>query len=193
MKEEIVKWILNNDWLWTTFVGLITLLIGKFMPQFKFQRNKLEKKALDFIPDWIEPLVVKIYRTALDTLAQEMLKEVNGDETNLSTGLRSTMRDVKIALEEKVKSELKDNIKEKVIDLASKSSIELLEKAKKEIVNAEGLPNVKEFTMNNQTISIIDKLKDDTKNHVYSAYAELNKEDGKELEGKLGAQIVGKF
>ena len=53
------------------------------------------------------------------------------------------------------------------------------------------MPKVNSFTMNEQTISIIDKLKDSTKNHVYNAYAEISKEDGKELEGKAGASIAG--
>ena len=67
----------------------------------------------------------------------------------------------------------------------------LLEKAKTEIVSAEAMPKVNSFTMNDQTIAIIDKLKDSTKNHVYNAYAEISKEEGKELEGKAGASIAG--
>ena len=134
-----------------------------------------------------------------EKLAQEMLKEVDGEEANLSTGLRSTMRDVKIELEKKVKREVlsKANqlidveVKEKAVSLAEKVGIDLLEKAKTEIVNTEAMPKVNSFTMNDQTIAIIDKLKDSTKNHVYNAYAEISKEDGKELEGKAGASITG--
>lgn len=199
MKEQLVNWLVNNDWIWTTIIGAITLLIGKLMPQFKFQRNKLEQKALSFIPDWIEPLIVKLYRSVLETLAQEMLKEVNGNETNLSIGLRSTMRDVKIALEEKVKSELKDNIedkaKEKAVELAKVVSLDLLEKAKEEIVKKEAMPGVNSFTLNDQTVAIIDgiqKLPLD-KNHLYAVYAKLNKVEDKPYEAQVGASVGGRF
>ena len=82
-------------------------------------------------------------------------------------------------------------VKEKAVSLAEKVGIDLLEKAKTEIVNTEAMPKVNSFTMNDQTIAIIDKLKDSAKNHVYNAYAEIYKEDGKELEGKAGASITG--
>ena len=188
---------------------IVALILGLFKKQPKWVQ-KLFNKGKDVLPDNVESLLVKfwdkiepfaelLYKKVLEKLAQEMLKEVNGEEANLSTGLRSTMRDVKIELENKVKSEVlsKANelidveVKEKAVSLAEKVGIDLLEKAKTEIVNTEAMPKVNSFTMNDQTIAIIDKLKDSTKNHVYNAYAEITKEDGKELEGKAGASITG--
>ena len=188
---------------------IVALILGLFKKQPKWVQ-KLFNKGKDVLPDNVESLLVKfwdkiepfaelLYKKVLEKLAQEMLKEVNGEEANLSTGLRSTMRDVKIELENKVKREVlsKANelidveVKEKAVSLAEKVGIDLLEKAKTEIVNTEAMPKVNSFTMNDQTIAIIDKLKDSTKNHVYNAYAEITKEDGKELEGKAGASITG--
>lgn len=188
---------------------IVALILGLFKKQPKWVQ-KLFNKGKDVLPDNVESLLVKfwdkiepfaelLYKKVLEKLAQEMLKEVNGEEANLSTGLRSTMRDVKIELENKVKSEVlsKANelidveVKEKAVSLAEKVGIDLLEKAKTEIVNTEAMPKVNSFTMNDQTIAIIDKLKDSTKNHVYNAYAEISKEEGKELEGKAGASITG--
>ena len=188
---------------------IVALILGLFKKQPKWVQ-KLFNKGKDVLPDNVESLIVKfwdkiepfaelLYKKVLEKLAQEMLKEVNGEEANLSTGLRSTMRDVKIELENKVKSEVlsKANelidveVKEKAVSLAEKVGIDLLEKAKTEIVNTEAMPKVNSFTMNDQTIAIIDKLKDSAKNHVYNAYAEISKEDGKELEGKAGASITG--
>ena len=193
----------------TSVVGIICFIVGLIKKQPKFMQ-KFIKKGKDIIPDNLENNVIKIWekiepfaellmKKSQEKLAQEMLKEVNGEEANLSTGLRSTMRDVKIELENKVKREVlsKANelidveVKEKAVSLAEKVGIDLLEKAKTEIVNTEAMPKVNSFTMNDQTIAIIDKLKDSTKNHVYNAYAEITKEDGKELEGKAGASITG--
>ena len=193
----------------TSVVGIICFIVGLIKKQPKFMQ-KFIKKGKDIIPDNLENNVIKIWekiepfaellmKKSQEKLAQEMLKEVNGEEANLSTGLRSTMRDVKIELENKVKREVlsKANelidveVKEKAVSLAEKVGIDLLEKAKTEIVNTEAMPKVNSFTMNDQTIAIIDKLKDSTKNHVYNAYAEIYKEDGKELEGKAGASIAG--
>ena len=193
----------------TSVVGIICFIVGLIKKQPKFMQ-KFIKKGKDIIPDNLENNVIKIWekiepfaellmKKSQEKLAQEMLKEVNGEEANLSTGLRSTMRDVKIELENKVKREVlsKANelidveVKEKAVSLAEKVGIDLLEKAKTEIVNTEAMPKVNSFTMNDQTIAIIDKLKDSTKNHVYNAYAEIYKEDGKELEGKAGASITG--
>ena len=193
----------------TSVVGIICFIVGLIKKQPKFMQ-KFIKKGKDVLPDNVESLLVKfwdkiepfaelLYKKVLEKLAQEMLKEVNGEEANLSTGLRSTMRDVKIELENKVKREVlsKANelidveVKEKAVSLAEKVGIDLLEKAKTEIVNTEAMPKVNSFTMNEQTIAIIDKLKDSTKNHVYNAYAEISKEEGKELEGKAGASITG--
>ena len=193
----------------TSVVGIICFIVGLIKKQPKFMQ-KFIKKGKDITPDNLENNVIKIWekiepfaellmKKSQEKLAQEMLKEVNGEEANLSTGLRSTMRDVKIELENKVKREVlsKANelidveVKEKAVSLAEKVGIDLLEKAKTEIVNTEAMPKVNSFTMNDQTIAIIDKLKDSTKNHVYNAYAEITKEDGKELEGKAGASIAG--
>ena len=193
----------------TSVVGIICFIVGLIKKQPKFMQ-KFIKKGKDITPDNLENNVIKIWekiepfaellmKKSQEKLAQEMLKEVNGEEANLSTGLRSTMRDVKIELENKVKREVlsKANelidveVKEKAVSLAEKVGIDLLEKAKTEIVNTEAMPKVNSFTMNEQTIAIIDKLKDSTKNHVYNAYAEITKEDGKELEGKAGASIAG--
>ena len=66
-----------------------------------------------------------------------------------------------------------------------------MSKAEEEILKAEPLPAVTQFTTNEQTVAIMDRLKGSAKNHVYNAYIELNKEDGKELEGKAGASITG--
>ena len=212
MKEVFME--ILNDALGGNVVGylatfIVALILGLFKKQPKWVQ-KLFNKGKDVLPDNVESLLVKfwdkiepfaelLYKKVLEKLAQEMLKEVNGEEANLSTGLRSTMRDVKIELENKVKSEVlsKANelidveVKEKAVSLAEKVGIDLLEKAKTEIVNTEAMPKVNSFTMNEQTIAIIDKLKDSTKNHVYNAYAEITKEDGKELEGKAGASITG--
>ena len=193
----------------TSVVGIICFIVGLIKKQPKFMQ-KFIKKGKDITPDNLENNVIKIWekiepfaellmKKSQEKLAQEMLKEVNGEEANLSTGLRSTMRDVKIELENKVKREVlsKANelidveVKEKAVSLAEKVGIDLLEKAKTEIVNTEAMPKVNSFTMNDQTIAIIDKLKDSTKNHVYNAYAEISKEEGKELEGKAGASITG--
>ncbi len=193
----------------TSVVGIICFIVGLIKKQPKFMQ-KFIKKGKDIIPDNLENNVIKIWekiepfaellmKKSQEKLAQEMLKEVNGEEANLSTGLRSTMRDVKIELENKVKREVlsKANelidveVKEKAVSLAEKVGIDLLEKAKTEIVNTEAMPKVNSFTMNEQTIAIIDKLKDSAKNQVYNAYAEIYKEDGKELEGKAGASITG--
>ena len=193
----------------TSVVGIICFIVGLIKKQPKFMQ-KFIKKGKDITPDNLENNVIKIWekiepfaellmKKSQEKLAQEMLKEVNGEEANLSTGLRRTMRDVKIELENKVKSEVlsKANelidveVKEKAVSLAEKVGIDLLEKAKTEIVNTEAMPKVNSFTMNDQTIAIIDKLKYSTKNHVYNAYAEITKEEGKELEGKAGASITG--
>ena len=212
MKEVIfgvLNQIFGGDVIGYLATFIVALILGLFKKQPKWVQ-KLFNKGKDVLPDNVESLLVKfwdkiepfaelLYKKVLEKLAQEMLKEVNGEEANLSTGLRSTMRDVKIELENKVKSEVlsKANelidveVKEKAVSLAEKVGIDLLEKAKTEIVNTEAMPKVNSFTMNEQTIEIIDKLKDSTKNHVYNAYAEITKEDGKELEGKAGASITG--
>ena len=212
MKEVIfgmLNQIFGGDVIGYLATFIVALILGLFKKQPKWVQ-KLFNKGKDVLPDNVESLLVKfwdkiepfaelLYKKVLEKLAQEMLKEVNGEEANLSTGLRSTMRDVKIELENKVKSEVlsKANelidveVKEKAVSLAEKVGIDLLEKAKTEIVNTEAMPKVNSFTMNDQTIAIIDKLKDSTKNHVYNAYAEITKEDGKELEGKAGASITG--
>ena len=212
MKEVIfgmLNQIFGGDVIGYLATFIVALILGLFKKQPKFMQ-KFIKKGKDITPDNLENNVIKIWekiepfaellmKKSQEKLAQEMLKEVNGEEANLSTGLRSTMRDVKIELENKVKSEVlsKANelidveVKEKAVSLAEKVGIDLLEKAKTEIVNTEAMPKVNSFTMNDQTIAIIDKLKDSTKNHVYNAYAEIYKEDGKELEGKAGASITG--
>ena len=212
MKEVIfglLNQIFGGDIIGYLATFIVALILGLFKKQPKWVQ-KLFNKGKDVLPDNVESLLVKfwdkiepfaelLYKKVLEKLAQEMLKEVNGEEANLSTGLRSTMRDVKIELENKVKREVlsKANelidveVKEKAVSLAEKVGIDLLEKAKTEIVNTEAMPKVNSFTMNDQTIAIIDKLKDSTKNHVYNAYAEITKEDGKELEGKAGASITG--
>lgn len=212
MKEVIfgvLNQIFGGDIIGYLATFIVALILGLFKKQPKWVQ-KLFNKGKDVLPDNVESLLVKfwdkiepfaelLYKKVLEKLAQEMLKEVNGEEANLSTGLRSTMRDVKIELENKVKREVlsKANelidveVKEKAVSLAEKVGIDLLEKAKTEIVNTEAMPKVNSFTMNDQTIAIIDKLKDSTKNHVYNAYAEIYKEDGKELEGKAGASITG--
>jgi len=212
MKEVIfgvLNQIFGGDVIGYLATFIVALILGLFKKQPKWVQ-KLFNKGKDVLPDNVESLLVKfwdkiepfaelLYKKVLEKLAQEMLKEVNGEEANLSTGLRSTMRDVKIELENKVKREVlsKANelidveVKEKAVSLAEKVGIDLLEKAKTEIVNTEAMPKVNSFTMNDQTIAIIDKLKDSTKNHVYNAYAEITKEDGKELEGKAGASITG--
>ena len=201
--------VLDSNATLTSVVGIICFIIGLIKKQPKFMQ-KFIKKSKDIIPDNLENNVIKIWekiepfaellmKKSQEKLIQEMLKEVNGDETNLSTGLRSSIRDVKIELEDKVRKEivekskefLEKEVKEKAVSLAEKVGIDLLEKAKTEIVNTEAMPKVNSFTMNEQTIAIIDKLKDSTKNHVYNAYAEITKEDGKELEGKAGASITG--
>ena len=211
MKEVIfglLNQIFGGDIIGYLATFIVALILGLFKKQPKWVQ-KLFNKGKDVLPDNVESLLVKfwdkiepfaelLYKKVLEKLAQEMLKEVNGEEANLSTGLRSTMRDVKIELENKVKREVlsKANelidveVKEKAVSLAEKVGIDLLEKAKTEIVNTEAMPKVNSFTMNDQTIAIIDKLKDSTKNHVYNAYAEIYKEDGKELEGKAGASIT---
>ena len=212
MKEVIfglLNQIFGGDIIGYLATFIVALILGLFKKQPKWVQ-KLFNKGKDVLPDNVESLLVKfwdkiepfaelLYKKVLEKLAQEMLKEVNGEEANLSTGLRSTMRDVKIELENKVKREVlsKANelidveVKEKAVSLAEKVGIDLLEKAKTEIVNTEAMPKVNSFTMNEQTIAIIDKLKDSTKNHVYNAYAEIYKEEGKELEGKAGASITG--
>ena len=212
MKEVIfgvLNQIFGGDIIGYLATFIVALILGLFKKQPKWVQ-RLFNKGKDVLPDNVESLLVKfwdkiepfaelLYKKVLEKLAQEMLKEVNGEEANLSTGLRSTMRDVKIELENKVKREVlsKANelidveVKEKAVSLAEKVGIDLLEKAKTEIVNTEAMPKVNSFTMNEQTIAIIDKLKDSTKNHVYNAYAEITKEDGKELEGKAGASITG--
>lgn len=212
MKEVIfglLNQIFGGDIIGYLATFIVALILGLFKKQPKWVQ-KLFNKGKDVLPDNVESLLVKfwdkiepfaelLYKKVLEKLAQEMLKEVNGEEANLSTGLRSTMRDVKIELENKVKREVlsKANelidveVKEKAVSLAEKVGIDLLEKAKTEIVNTEAMPKVNSFTMNDQTIAIIDKLKDSAKNHVYNAYAEIYKEDGKELEGKAGASITG--
>ena len=212
MKEVIfgvLNQIFGGDIIGYLATFIVALILGLFKKQPKWVQ-RLFNKGKDVLPDNVESLLVKfwdkiepfaelLYKKVLEKLAQEMLKEVNGEEANLSTGLRSTMRDVKIELENKVKREVlsKANelidveVKEKAVSLAEKVGIDLLEKAKTEIVNTEAMPKVNSFTMNDQTIAIIDKLKGSTKNHVYNAYAEIYKEDGKELEGKAGASITG--
>ena len=212
MKEVIfgvLNQIFGGDIIGYLATFIVALILGLFKKQPKWVQ-RLFNKGKDVLPDNVESLLVKfwdkiepfaelLYKKVLEKLAQEMLKEVNGEEANLSTGLRSTMRDVKIELENKVKREVlsKANelidveVKEKAVSLAEKVGIDLLEKAKTEIVNTEAMPKVNSFTMNDQTIAIIDKLKDSTKNHVYNAYAEISKEEGKELEGKAGASITG--
>ena len=212
MKEVIfgmLNQIFGGDVIGYLATFIVALILGLFKKQPKWVQ-KLFNKGKDVLPDNVESLLVKfwdkiepfaelLYKKVLEKLAQEMLKEVNGEEANLSTGLRSTMRDVKIELENKVKREVlsKANelidveVKEKAVSLAEKVGIDLLEKAKTEIVNTEAMPKVNSFTMNEQTIAIIDKLKDSAKNHVYNAYAEIYKEEGKELEGKAGASITG--
>ena len=212
MKEVIfgmLNQIFGGDVIGYLATFIVALILGLFKKQPKFMQ-KFIKKGKDITPDNLENNVIKIWekiepfaellmKKSQEKLAQEMLKEVNGEEANLSTGLRSTMRDVKIELENKVKREVlsKANelidveVKEKAVSLAEKVGIDLLEKAKTEIVNTEAMPKVNSFTMNDQTIAIIDKLKDSTKNHVYNAYAEIYKEEGKELEGKAGASITG--
>lgn len=212
MKEIFME--ILNDVLGGNVVGyLATIIVGFIVGLTKRQPKFIQKlfnKGKDIVPDnvenilvklWekVEPLAIKLYRTVLEQLAQEMLKEVNGEETNLSTGLRSTMRDVKIELEDKVRKEiiekskefLEKEIEEKAIKLAEKVGIDLLSKAEEEILKAEPLPAVTQFTTNEQTVAIMDRLKGSAKNHVYNAYVELNKEDGKELEGKAGASITG--
>ena len=211
--KEVIFGVLNQmfggDIIGYLATFIVALILGLFKKQPKWVQ-RLFNKGKDVLPDNVESLLVKfwdkiepfaelLYKKVLEKLAQEMLKEVNGEEANLSTGLRSTMRDVKIELENKVKREVlsKANelidveVKEKAVSLAEKVGIDLLEKAKTEIVNTEAMPKVNSFTMNDQTIAIIDKLKDSTKNHVYNAYAEISKEEGKELEGKAGASITG--
>ena len=212
MKEVIfgmLNQIFGGDIIGYLATFIVALILGLFKKQPKWVQ-RLFNKGKDVLPDNVESLLVKfwdkiepfaelLYKKVLEKLSQEMLKEVNGEEANLSTGLRSTMRDVKIELENKVKREVlsKANelidveVKEKAVSLAEKVGIDLLEKAKTEIVNTEAMPKVNSFTMNDQTIAIIDKLKDSTKNHVYNAYAEIYKEEGKELEGKAGASITG--
>ena len=212
MKEIFME--ILNDALGGNAVGyLATIIVGFIVGLTRRQPKFIQKlfnKGKDIIPDnventlvklWekVEPLAIKLYRTVLEQLAQEMLKEVNGEETNLSTGLRSTMRDVKIELEDKVRKEiiekskefLEKEIEEKAVKLAEKVGIDLLSKAEEEILKAEPLPAVTQFTTNEQTVAIMDRLKGSAKNHVYNAYIELNKEDGKELEGKAGASITG--
>ena len=211
--KEVIFGVLNQmfggDIIGYLATFIVALILGLFKKQPKWVQ-RLFNKGKDVLPDNVESLLVKfwdkiepfaelLYKKVLEKLAQEMLKEVNGEEANLSTGLRRTMRDVKIELENKVKREVlsKANelidveVKEKAVSLAEKVGIDLLEKAKTEIVNTEAMPKVNSFTMNDQTIAIIDKLKDSTKNHVYNAYAEITKEEGKELEGKAGASITG--
>ena len=212
MKEIFME--ILNDTLGGNAVGyLATIIVGFIVGLTKRQPKFIQKlfnKGKDIIPDnvenilvklWekVEPLAIKLYKTVLEQLAQEMLKEVNGEEANLSTGLRSTMRDVKIELEDKVRKEIIDKskeflekeIEEKAVKLAEKVGIDLLSKAEEEILKAEPLPAVTQFTTNEQTVAIMDRLKGSAKNHVYNAYIELNKEDGKELEGKAGASITG--
>ena len=212
MKEIFME--ILNDVLGGNVVGyLATIIVGFIIGLTKRQPKFIQKlfnKGKDIIPDnaenilvklWekVEPLAIKLYKTVLEQLAQEMLKEVNGEETNHSTGLRSTMRDVKIELEDKVRKEiiekskefLEKEIEEKAVKLAEKVGIDLLNKAEEEILKAEPLPAVTQFTTNEQTVAIMDRLKGSAKNHVYNAYIELNKEDGKELEWKAGASITG--
>ena len=212
MKEIFME--ILNDALGGNVVGyLATIIVGFIVGLTKRQPKFIQKlfnKGKDIIPDNVENTLVKLwekvepfaellYKKVLEQLAQEMLKEVNGEEANLSTGLRSTMRDVKIELEDKVRKEiiekskefLEKEIEEKAVKLAEKVGIDLLSKAEEEILKAEPLPAVTQFTTNEQTIAIMDRLKGSAKNHVYNAYIELNKEDGKELEGKAGASITG--
>ena len=114
MKEvifEVLNQMFDGDVIGYLATFIVALILGLFKKQPKWVQ-RLFNKGKDVLPDNVESLLVKfwdkiepfaelLYKKVLEKLAQEMLKEVNGDEANLSTGLRSTMRDVKIELENK--------------------------------------------------------------------------------------------
>ena len=147
MKEIFME--ILNDTLGGNAVGyLATIIVGFIVGLTKRQPKFIQKlfnKGKDIIPDnvenilvklWekVEPLAIKLYKTVLEQLAQEMLKEVNGEEANLSTGLRSTMRDVKIELEDKVRKEIIDKSKEFLEKEIEEKAVKLAEKSRNRFI-----------------------------------------------------------
>lgn len=204
MKEILLKFLESNvmDSLLVYIGGIIgAFIVGKALPQFKFQRNKLEKKYREIMPDWLEPILDKIGKRAHETIIKELLKEAQGLENNTSTDLKLALKEVVDKAVETTKINLENKVEEKIIDKAldiTKVVLpNVLDKAKIEMINtpAYGLETLKDSIDNKSAVSILDRLKELPldKNHLYNVYAELQKQDGKEVEGKLGAQIGGRF
>lgn len=219
MMSEIINDLLTGELNTHIATFIVALILGLFKKQPKFIQ-KLFSKSKDVLPDnveniliklWdkVEPFAIRLYRTVLEQLAQEMLKEVNGDETNLTTGLRSTMRDVKIELENKVKKEVLNKanelieveVKEKLFDASSKISLELLNKAEDKLIKAEAVPSIGDLpaishmTTNPQINSIMSNFKDiaKDKNNIYSIYANIKKVEDEKAEAEAGLNVAGRF
>lgn len=204
MKEMFMGFLENSafDSLLVWLSGIISaFIVGKALPQFKWQMKKLESKYRQLTPDWLEPTLDKMARKAQETIIKELLKEAKGLENELSTDLKLQLKNVvDTAIDttrERLENKAKDEIIEKASELTKIISDDLLEKVKIELVNtpAYNLPALKDSVDNANVISIIDRLKElpKDKNHIYQVYAELQKKDNKEVEGIVGANITGRI
>ena len=180
-------------------LGSVLLLIvwALLKTGFKKMFEKVEKVYRDITPDKYEPQLDKLFAD----FYIEILKELNGQESKLSVNTRNGIKDIMLSMEDKAKETVMQNtesiLKDKVIELTQKVSENLLDKAENKIINSYAFndPKMTSITENKQVSSIIKETKEflGDKDHMYNLYAELEKKKDEELEGKVGANFIGRL
>ena len=216
MTKEILSKILSSGLLdnLINFIigGLVTfsvgLFFGKALPQYKKQREKLEKLYRDKTPDWLEPIFDKWIKKAQQQLIEELLKHSKGLDSETPTELQKTLKEIvdnaTATRENNLKENLQGLVMEKVQEVLPVVSEKLLDKAQEKMINAvafNATPDNPQYkflqgvTENTQTLEIIKELKElpKDKNWIAQVYGEVTKEDGKDLEGKLGGSLTGRI
>lgn len=211
MKEIFIKFLQSNMFdSFTTYLGgiIFAFIIGKAMPQFKFQIKRAEKKYRDLMPDWLEPIFDKWFKKAQQQLIEELLKHSKGLESETPTEIQKVLKEIvdnaTATRENNLKENFQNLVLDKVQEVVPKISEKLLDMAQDEIVNKVAFdvpvdsPQYKLMqgvTENSQTIEAIKGIKElpKDKNWIAQVYAELSKEDGKELEGKIGGSLTGRI
>lgn len=202
MKEIFIKFLQRNMFdSFTTYLGgiIFAFIIGKAMPQFKFQIKRAEKKYRDLMPDWLEPIFDKWFKKAQQQLIEELLKHSKGLESETPTEIQKVLKEIvdnaTATRENNLKENLQSLVLDKVQEVVPKVAVSLLDKAESKICETKAFGKLQDVTENSQTIEIIKELKElpQNKNWIAQAYAELSKEDGKELEGKIGGSLTGRI
>lgn len=214
MKEILLK--LLNSGLLDSLIGqvmsaLALILIGvwlKASKPFKFQLKKIEDKYRQITPDWLEPVIDSIVKKSEQKFIEELLKHSKGLESETPTEIQKVLKEIVDNATATRENNLKENLQnlalDKVQEVVPKISEKLLDMAQDKIVNKVAFdvpldsPQYKFMqgvTENSQTIEIIKELKElpQNKNWIAQAYAELSKENGKELEGKIGGSLTGRI